>query len=135
MPLRIIRSGGVRRVCETGFALLAVFCTLADGENAMDTQHPFDRAVAEYVAGLTDARRQVLQSGVLSPLSARHWPLYLEVIDRYSLRDAESPVRRDINERVAPDPQGAHGLLWGRGGPDPIFEALTFLSAVQRALR
>jgi hypothetical protein len=102
----------------------------------MDANYPFDRAVAEYVAGLTAARREVLLNGVLSPLSARHWPFFVEVIERYNLRDMESPVRRDINDRLQPDLQGAQGMLWGRGGGgEPLFEATTFMSAVQRHLR
>lgn len=102
----------------------------------MQGENPFDRAVADYVAGLTAARREVLLNGVLSPLSARHWPFFVEVIERYNLRDTESPVRRDINDRLQPDLQGAQGMLWGRGGGgEPLFEATTFMSAVQRHLR
>jgi hypothetical protein len=37
---------------------------------------------------------------------------------------------------LQPDLQSAQGMLWGRGGGgEPLFEATTFMSAVQRHLR
>ena len=73
--------------------------------------YPFDCAVADFIASLDDAKRQVLRATVLNPQAEEHWPWFEEVIERYKLRDKNSSVRRDINERIEPDPYGINSLL------------------------
>lgn len=102
----------------------------------MENKYPFDIAVADYVGRLTDEQQKVLQTGFLNPQAEEDWPWFAEVIFRYNLRDKQSPVRRDINERVEPDPYGVNSLLWaGVGNAEPIFEAMTLLNSVQKMLR
>ncbi len=97
--------------------------------------HPFDEAVAEYVAGLDEARRSALCASPLNPQSAEDRPWFAEVIERFRLRDKSSPVRRDINERVEPDPLGINTVLWsGVGNDEPLFEALRLLDEARRVL-
>jgi len=102
----------------------------------MDNGYPFDNAVADYIASLDEERRQILRTTILNSQAEDDWPWFEDVIERYQLRDKNSPVLRDINERVEPDPHGINSLLWaGVGNTEPIFEAMTLLCAVREALK
>jgi len=101
----------------------------------MENEYPFDKAVADYIASLDERRREVLRISILNSQAEDDWPWFAEVIERYQLRDKNSPVRRDINQRIEPDPEGINSLLWGGvGNTEPIFEAMTLLDAVRKVL-
>ena len=72
----------------------------------MENEYPFDKAVADYIASLDERRREVLRISILNSQAEDDWPWFAEVIERYQLRDKNSPVRRDINQRIEPDPEG-----------------------------
>jgi hypothetical protein len=96
----------------------------------------FDLAVADYIASLNENQRQILRAAALNSQTEVDWPWFADVIDRYHLRDKNSPVARDISNRVAPDPYGFNNSLWaGIGAKDPVFEAMTLLDAVQETLK
>jgi len=102
----------------------------------MDNGYPFAKAVADYIASLSEERKLALRNSVPIPRHEQDWPWFAEVIERYQLRDKNSPVRRDINERVEPDPDGLNSEWWSSDcGGEPIFEAMTLLDAVRAALQ
>ena len=101
----------------------------------MDNEYPFDKAVADYIASLDESRRELLRTVILNPQAEDDWPWFEEVIERYQLRDKNSPVRRDINERVEPDPDGGISEWWSSDcGGEPVFEAMKLLDAVRKTL-
>ena len=101
----------------------------------MNNEYPFDKAVADYVASLDERRRELLRTVILNPQVENDWPWFEEVIKRYQLRDRTSPVSRDINERVEPDPYGVNTLWAGVGSTEPIFEALILINAARELLK
>ena len=101
----------------------------------MTIAYPFEQAVEDYVMSLDESQRRRLRATELNPQSADHWPWFEDVITRYELRNQSSPVRRDINERVEPDPLGLNSILWGGvGNEEPIFEASVLLKAARALL-
>jgi len=101
----------------------------------MENGHPFDRAVADYVLNLDEGRREKLRTTILNPQFESDWHWFAEVIDLYQLGDRNSPISRDINERVEPDPYGFNRQFAGVASTEPVFEAYTFVNAARDLLR
>lgn len=102
----------------------------------MNYQYPFDKAVADYMISLSNERKIMLRNSVPIPRHEQDWPWFEDVIERYHLRDKNSPVRRDINERIEHDPDELNSEWWSSDcGGEPIFEAMTLLDAVRQALK
>jgi hypothetical protein len=96
----------------------------------------FDLAIADYIDSLSEKQRQILRDKVLNSQAEDDRPWFMDVINRYHLRDKNSPVAQGISKRVVPDPYGINNTLWaGIGAKEPISEAMTLLDAIQEKLK
>ena len=99
----------------------------------MTTITTIDDAACDFVARLPEAGRKELRDTVLLSQCAEHWHWFQEVIDRYDLKNPESPVARDIRNRFD-DADGMASLMFSRTN-EPILDAERLLRLVQVQLR
>ncbi len=90
----------------------------------------FDEAVRDYLASLSPARQGELTELFINSMAS--WAWYVEVIDRYRLRDPDSAIVADI-DLLHPDEAALKLLESDFSGP--VWEAAMILAEAKRRLR